>query len=130
MRYASIVLVTSCVVYLAYTMIFYWEHVQLTTWMGCNFLVVLANQLLVQFFFKSNTKKILPMLISFLLVSISTVACIIGSIYYLYISPISFTEYRLVYMIFFLQVSCAHSTLSSAEFITKQRPRQNSEILI
>ena len=70
------------------------------------------------------------MMLSFTLVACSTVSCIIGSLYYLHISPIDINNPRLLTLILFLQVSCAHSTLSSAEFIIKQREENNQDSLI
>ena len=130
LRYASMIVISGISLYLAYTLVQSNSEMELRLWLLISFLSILANQFLVHLFAKTLSPRIPFMVISFALVVFSTVSCIVGSLYYLYIAPISFNDYRLVASIFILQISCIHSTLSSAEFIIKQRQADDTDSLI
>ena len=121
LRCVSIVGLFSCTIYLGYLILQKKESLSLLLWLLFGLFSIVCNQVLVILFLKLNEFRVIFMIFSFLLVAISTVSCVIGSLYYFCIKPIHFDDHRLLAFILIFQVSCIHSTLSSAEFIIKQR---------
>jgi hypothetical protein len=121
LRLGSIVCGCSCCVYMIYCMLVGEYTLELNLWLFFSYFLVILNQGLVLLFSKLLTPRLPTMLLSFSLLACCTVSCIIGSLYYLYVDPIDFSDLRLFIFIIFLQVSCAHSTISSAEFVIKQK---------
>lgn len=128
LRYFSIVSSTSCMSVVVYFIgIGTWE-IGLGLWLLFTFLAVCLNQILVLAYSKFGGYKSLMMVLSFIIMSCSTVSCIVGSLYFLFISPISYRDYRLLVFILYCQVCCVHSMASSAEFVAK-RPVEDEELL-
>ena len=129
LRYFSIVSTFACAVSALYSLFISASKV-LFIWLLLTYLSIALNQLIVLLFSRSLIPRLISMLSSFSLLSISTVSCIIGSIYYLYISPIDYSNYQLLSEIIYLQVSCLISAISSADFILKYRePVEEPELM-
>lgn len=128
LRYFSIVSTTSCMSVVVYFMGISTWKVGIGLWLLFTYLAVCLNQLLVLAYSRFGCYKSLIMIMSFVIMSCSTVSCIVGSLYFLFISPISYRDYRLLMIILYCQVSCVHSMASSAEFVAK-RPVEDEELL-
>lgn len=88
-------------------------------WLILTYISLIGNHLLVpitKLHHSSNTNLIF---LSFTLSTLSTISCIVGSIFYLYLSPINLSQKNLLFLILYLQVNCLHSCLSSFELLSK-----------
>ena len=88
-------------------------------WLILTYTQIFLNHLLVsaaKLHLSSSTNLIFA---SFTLTTLSTVSCVVGSFFYLYLSPINYTSKSLMSLILYLQLSCLHSSLSSFELLSK-----------
>lgn len=123
LRYLSLIGIAVCISYIVLSPL---ESPSL--WLILTYIPIFLNHLLVSVAkpqFSSSTNLIFA---SFTLTTLSTVSCIVGSFFYLYLSQINYSNKSLMSLMLYLQLSCLHSSLSSFELLSK--PPRNQIIPI
>ena len=114
LRYISNILMTSSVFYLAMT-----SSTSATSWLMIMFILIILNQTLVSLLIIEKSKSTNLITLSLLLSSLSLLSSILGSLFFLLISPQVQLPKSSIFLILFMHTCSIHSTLSSLELLKK-----------